>query len=588
MSSARTLLASALAAAATVLLSVAPGAVAQAAPGAPSHPRPTGPAALARATGKPVLVPSLTTPTSETFVNPNGSRTLRSNILPVRRKTKAGWAAVRVPAATHRPAPQLSAQQLAAQFAPRPATAAVSIAPGESGWTEVYAQFPTRNYWDGANDNASQAKVGLAFDGSVTVRSFVQFAIGSLFGKHIDSAQVNFNEIYAPSCSPRMVDILETGAISGATTWNNQPGWIRTLATPTVAYGYNGNCPANWIGADARQAVQDSVSTGNSVVTFGLKADNESDGFAWKKFNPNATLIVNYDSPPDVPGGLSEGFPGQAGIDTCQNNQAYIQYIDTTTPSLHATVTDADNGPLVAARFEWYVSGNFNMVGTTTSPFQGSGSPFSVDIPAGTFTDGTDIAWRVAGVNDSGTFGPYSQWCEIKVDTTPPANPPAVGSTLYTEAKPGDPNAAANGGPGETGTFTFGANGIADVAGFKYCEAAGQCTPVSYVAAAQVGGSASVPVSPVAAGPNELCVQSVDRAGNPGPVYRSDASSGKPVECYHFLVGAGSGIDPRQLRIPLMPSFTVRAAGRGGRARIPARRAGIPGHPPARTSAQRP
>jgi hypothetical protein len=378
------------------------------------------------------------------------------------------------------------------------------------------------------------------------------------------------------------------GAISGATTWNNQPGWIRTLATPTVAYGYNGNCPANWIGADARQAVQDSVSTGNSVVTFGLKADNESDGFAWKKFNPNATLIVNYDSPPDVPGGLSEGFPGQAGIDTCQNNQAYIQYIDTTTPSLHATVTDADNGPLVAARFEWYVSGNFNMVGTTTSPFQGSGSPFSVDIPAGTFTDGTDIAWRVAGVNDSGTFGPYSQWCEIKVDTTPPANPPAVGSTLYTEAKPGDPNAAANGGPGETGTFTFGANGIADVAGFKYCEAAGQCTPVSYVAAAQVGGSASVPVSPVAAGPNELCVQSVDRAGNPGPVYRSDASSGKPVECYHFLVGAGSGIDPRQLRIPLMPSFTVRAAGRGGRARIPARRAGIPGHPPARTSAQRP
>jgi hypothetical protein len=537
------LLGSVLAAAATVLLSAAPSAAADAAPRGPSHARPSGPAAIARATGKPVLLRSLTTPTSETFVNPNGSRTLRQNVLPVRRKTKAGWVAARLPAATQA-APHLSAQQLATQFAQRPGTAAagVSIAPGESGWTEVYAQFPTTNYWDGANDHPDQAKVGSAYpDGSVTVRSFFQFSIGSLFGKHIDSAQVNFGEIYAPSCSARTVDILETSPISSATTWNNQP-YIKPqpLASPTVAYGYNNSCPANPIGADAGQAVRDSLSGGNSFVTFGLKADNESDVLAWKKFNPNATLIVNYDSPPDVPGNLSEGFPGQAGLDTCQNHQN-AQYMATANPSLHATVTDADNGPLVAARFEWYVAGNFNIVGAATAPYAGSGSPFSVDIPPGTFADGTDIAWRVQGVNDSGTSGPFSQWCEMYVDTTAPGSPPAVSSTTYTEAKPGDPNAAFNGGPGQTAPFTFGANGVVDVAGFRYCEAAGQCTPANYVAADQLGGSASVPISPVAAGPNELCVQSVDRAGNLGPIYRSDASSGKPVECYHFLVGPGPG-----------------------------------------------
>lgn len=113
-------------------------------------------------------------------------------------------------------------------------------------------------------------------------------------------------------------------------------------------------------------------------------------------------------------------------------------------------------------------------------------------------------------------------------------------SSFYTEAKPTNPTNAFNGGPGQTEPFSFTANGVPDVTGFVYCEAVGKCTPTTYVAANQLGGSATVGVSPVASGPNDLWVRSVDRAGNQGPPYQSDANIADPIMGYHFDVASGA------------------------------------------------
>src|SRR5215471_19391441 len=51
-------------------------------------------AAKAHATGKPVTVTQLTTPTSTTVAEPHGGFVFRENVLPVRVRRSAGWVAV--------------------------------------------------------------------------------------------------------------------------------------------------------------------------------------------------------------------------------------------------------------------------------------------------------------------------------------------------------------------------------------------------------------------------------------------------------------------------------------------------------------
>ncbi|MEY9863674.1 hypothetical protein ABH935_009327 [Catenulispora sp. GAS73] len=518
---------------------------------APSAPRPgpvvgtnatLTPEAVAKATGKRVLVSSLTTPNSETYANPDGTRTFEEHVLPVRQRTASGWAPMSAAA---------SAQAAKATAAPQVVTPQVQTPPGQTAWAEVYAgNFANGTYWGGDNTpcpGASPtglcAKVGFSYDFAVTVRSFFQFGLGALAGKHIQSAAASFTEVYAPSCDARQVFVSETGPISNApgnaTTWNHEPNWVRSLGSANVVFG-DTKCaaPANApgvIGVDAGLAVTDGLANGSNDATFMLNAV-ETDHVAWRMFAINPTLVVTYDSYPDVPVGLLQGFtnsPGQLGCGTAANPP----YIGTAAPSLHATVTDADGG-LVAAHFQWFVSGPYNLVGEATTPMAGSGAPFSVNVPPGAFADGSAMAWRVEGTNGIST-SVWSPWCYVTVDLTPPGVAPTVTSSVYPEAKPGLPG-AFGGGVGQTGAFMVTANGVPDVAGFRYCEAAGQCTPTTFVAADQLGGGATLNVSPVAYGPNNLYVQSVDRAGNLGPMYHTDSGSAQPVEGYHFLAAHGS------------------------------------------------
>jgi hypothetical protein len=536
-------------------MSTAPAAVAHAAAS------PQTPEAVAKATGKRVLIPALTTANSQTYANPDGTRTFEESLVPARQRTASGgWAPVSPPAPT---APAVDIPPPGAGRVVTPGTSApsairpnASTNPGMTGWAEAYANFPNVTYWGGDGTacpgTAPQplcAKVGLAYDRSVTVRSFFQFDVSGLAGKNIQSAQVSILEAYAPSCSATGIEIYETGPVGPGTTWNAQPSWERYIGTDGHAYGYTGACPRNTIGFDATQAVKDGP--GNSgVATFGFKGvGNETDHLSWRKFalSPTPSLIVTYDSPPDVPGSLSQGMADAGGTIPCANH-ANAPYVATATPSLHATVTDADAGSLVAAHFQWYVAGNFNVVGEATTAFSGSGAPFNANVPAGAFSDGADIAWRVQGVDSVGTAGAWSQWCELYVDITPPSAPPTVTSSVYTEAKPGSSTATFSGGVGQTEPFTFTANGVPDVTGFVYCVQAGatsagsgQCTPTTYVAANQLGGSATANITPLVYGPNDLFVRSVDRAGNQGPVYRSDQGiNPSPFMGYHFLVAHGA------------------------------------------------
>jgi hypothetical protein len=359
---------------------------------------------------------------------------------------------------------------------------------GRNAWALVYAQHPDDHYWFGDSDNI--AKVGYSGDWepkAVTVRSYFQFNVGDLAGKDIISAEFNIFQSYSASCTKTGTTLAQTTPISGSTSWNNPGGWVRGLGTYDGAYG-RAACPAKTIGFNVRDAVADPRE---GATTLMLTTD-EGDKYAWRKFDPTTPYIaVTYNDAPVQPWSLSihgKECTGKGDPD-----------IATGTPVLRASVGDP-NGGNVQADFEWFVRFGGILGSYRTEP-QASGTEFAMTVPAGVYGDGSGIAWRVRGW-DGRVWGPWSIWCGATIDLTKPDKPPTVASALYPENGEG-------GAPGKAGQFVFGANGVPDVAEFKY-RLSGQ----SEQTVAATNGTATVSVTPPTSDPFTLEVTSVDRAGN--------------------------------------------------------------------------
>ncbi|AKU15237.1 hypothetical protein VV02_04125 [Luteipulveratus mongoliensis] len=397
----------------------------------------------------------------------------------------------------------------------------VSIDPdfnaGRVSWAKVFSGHPGNSYWNGAGDD-QLVKVGKCdfsgCNGIGTARSYFQFDIAPVLGKQIISAEFNIYENHAPSCSPRIVELYEAGPYGSNLSWNAQP-WTRWIDGKNAALGYSDSCKPNWIGFNATSAVANAVGVGSALSAYMMKATDEGDRLAWKKFGNDARLIVHYNSIPDVPGDMTIAGKSCGLVP----NQTYG---DDATPMLRARITDPDGG-LVAGQFEWHLWHDHYIGGVTTA-MKSSGDVAEAEVPAGAFADNATIAYRVRGW-DGTAAGPWSGWCEYTIDKVKPGKAPAISSAMYPENK-------WSGNAGRTGTFTFNAGGDSDVAGFQY--GLDITEPQEYVAADKVGGAASVSITPPEDGPHFVYVRAVDRAGNEGPIYQSDPGHGG----YAILVGA--------------------------------------------------
>ncbi|RZQ62295.1 LamG-like jellyroll fold domain-containing protein [Amycolatopsis suaedae] len=386
------------------------------------------------------------------------------------------------------------------------------------GWTSVMKEEPHQAYWNGSGlGSDTRARAGYsnwpsseAGRRNVTFRSYFQFNLTGMAGKDIVHAEVNVFAAYAPSCQPRRVRMIETQQVGVGTNWNSMPAEEADLGYHDVAYGWPGstdpNCGGRFIGFTATGAVAHAVRTDPYLTTM-LRADNESDPYAWKKFDvPNAHVAVEYNTPPDAPGAMLVEHDTPCAV---QPNEPYV---GSDSPVLRASVSDPDGGA-VAAQFEWRTRGAPNPLGEFTTPMQQSGSQHTAAIPRGLFGDGGRIGWRVRAF-DGRTHGPWSGFCDITVDRTPPDKAALVSSATHPPGEIGGP-------VGTPGTFTFDAAGVTDVSGFTY-----GLVDVEDHKVTAVGGKATVTVTPTSDAPQTLFVRSIDRAGHRGPeaVYRFRAN----------------------------------------------------------------
>lgn len=390
-------------------------------------------------------------------------------------------------------------------------------------WTEVNSYDPNSSTW---RTVPTSLAVGFQnFQPATRVRSFIRFPISStIYGTQIRSATLRLYENWSSSCTARTMAVHATSSFTSSTTWNHQPTWGTLQGTAAVAHGYSSSCPAANIEFNVANAVAAAAKARGSV-TLGLKATDENDNLAWKKFQVDGTtpqLTIVYNRPPRTPGtaDLSTSNPTTSCSGTPRANAQNGILL-----KVKASDPDGDKVRVVFS---------FTRVGGTpissTSAIFSSGGVASYQVPASVFSSaqGQTFSWKAyvkdvdattqASISNSG----WSPSCTFVHDGTRPSQP-TVSSAEYPENEYG-----VSAGRGGTFTIAPGAATETDIVGYNY--GLDQASPTTYVAAGGTGRTATVTATPATWGPHDLFVQAKDSAGNLSTPYP-----------YHFYVKAPTG-----------------------------------------------
>ncbi|WP_182903039.1 LamG domain-containing protein [Microbispora sp. H10830] len=409
---------------------------------------------------------------------------------------------------------------------------AISVIPDRSLLADPATQFPvfidpqwtgSKLAWamvssDGSYTgwNPTHRSEAGSYNGSVKRRSFYRMRTDYVNYKHILKATFRITETWSWSCSARPIELWFTGPISQSTTWSHQPTLHKKLDELNVAKGYDpGGCDNGGLEFDATAAVADTAGRGLDDTTLGLIAGNETDSYYWKGFDQStAKLVIDYNSVPRPTAGMATTPAAPCATGTGR------PAISTASPALKAKVYDPDQGgDAVRAEFEVRVYNSTTSAwetfgATRTTSYIASATAVEHKVTLSGLAEGGAYSWRVRAY-DGTDAGPWSSWCEFRIDTTNPGGLPSVSSAQYPDDEPTDP-AQWHNGIGRPGSFTFTrAAGDTDVTAFDYA--------VDTISARRriqaPSGTANLLIAPSHDWLTTVYVWPVDQAGNAGAHY---------------------------------------------------------------------
>ncbi len=322
-------------------------------------------------------------------------------------------------------------------------------------------------------------------------KGYFTFDLSKFSGKRILRARVIARETAATDCDkPRSTELWTTAA-GQAPTWADQ-----STEQQKIEGGFSWSCEATigWLTTDV---VRKAVQSGEDSVSFALRIADEFQGDVayGRRYASDVRLSVKYNEPPNVPTNLT--FDRQPCGDTAQWN---------TNPNaaLGAVVSDPESEERLRATFAlWPVDDPADR--TVYHSSWSHGTKKAWHLPDGVLEHGREYAWQVRA-EDNHDVSAWSKECLLRNDFDAPDSPPAVSSVDYPD------NGQVHIGTGQPGEFTFDANGVSDVVGFRYYSSWDSTR--KYVAADETGGTATVTLTPESGGRTTVYAQSVDRAGN--------------------------------------------------------------------------
>ncbi|WP_428951512.1 LamG domain-containing protein [Streptomyces sp. cg35] len=399
---------------------------------------------------------------------------------------------------------------------------------------------------------------------------YYEFSPASLKGKHVLDATFRVTEPWAFQCDPRWVDLVRTNNISSSTTWSSRPkeldwmgdryvsagrGDLCSPGLPNAAIEFNDNPDES--NENLTSTVKNFAAGKFSRLTLEIRAHDESDTSAWKRFRNDAVLEVSFVGIPDKPTGIGLVAGSTTVCSTAETNPTITSAPN---PTLTATTQTKAGGEDDAQLRIYFDLDHKNTDGSWSDTTAGNGdlrpsTGYAGDgkkqtITWSTLTEGKLYRYRawtqsyyksgasyLAGPSNGSTTG----FCYFKVDPTAPKAPKITLGSPYKECLPND--CAGMGGPGQKATFGFApAAGDSGVVSYEY-----RLSGMTAYATVS-GATASVSLTPDRAGSFTLWVRAKDGvdSGRPGAWNAVDflvADGDGPVARYHFNEGSGSAID---------------------------------------------
>ncbi|WP_405712664.1 MULTISPECIES: LamG domain-containing protein [unclassified Streptomyces] len=397
-------------------------------------------------------------------------------------------------------------------------------------------------------------------------RLYFEFSPASLKGKQVLDATFRVTEPWAFQCDPRWVDLVRTNNISSSTTWSSRPKDLDLMVDRNVSAGRGSLCDpdspdapiefndsADETNENLTPTVRDFAAGKFSRLTLMVKAHDEGDTGAWKRFKNDAVLAVDFVGLPAKPTGI--GLVTGSGT-VCETKESDPAIVSDPTPTLTSTPQTASGGEKEAqlrvamdvdrkaADGTW--SNAFTEMERPTTGYVGDNVKLSASAPA--LAEGTLYRYRswtrsyynggksqLPGPSNASTTG----WCYFKVDPTAPKAPKITFGTTYTECTT---NACApGGGPGVKDTFTFSAATGDTNTAYQY-----RLSQDAAWSPERAGATAKEVITPSKSGTFRLYVRAKDTVGRWGAQNLVDflvAAGEGPVGRWHFDEADGAAKD---------------------------------------------
>ncbi|MFD3622211.1 LamG domain-containing protein [Streptomyces sp. NPDC058676] len=402
-------------------------------------------------------------------------------------------------------------------------------------------------------------------------RMYFEFAPTKLAGKYVLDATFRARETWSFNCDPHWVDLERTDNISEGTRWPG-PKQLDQMGDRYVSAGRGGLCspdqPDAWIefndnpdetDENLKSTVRSFADGKISRLTLMLRAKDEGDPRAWKRFDDSAELQVIFAYKPGVPTDVGL-IPGNGATAYCKKSSSDPLIVTRKNPIVQARLQTQvesnkgdEEGSLQAEYLvergddaAWHQVWTGHMPDTGWHP-DGTLEKMRISDRAEgglyRYKARTQSHWSYGGKTGD-LWSSYSSWCYFKIDSLAPLEPRITTGSPYTECAT---VCEGKGGPGVPGSFIFQPNtanidssGRTDVTAYEW--------KLLSTPAKQVSGTTKVTVSDVApplSGTQILSVRAKDvynRWGAYQEFYFKVAPAQGAVGRWHLDSAPGSGV----------------------------------------------
>ncbi|QNP72621.1 DNRLRE domain-containing protein [Streptomyces roseirectus] len=306
-------------------------------------------------------------------------------------------------------------------------------------------------------------------------RSYMTWDTSVFADALVSSAKLSLYNYHSWSCEARPWEVWAANGADADTRWGNQPARTQKIATSTETRG--ASCKnAGWVSADVTSLAQTWASAKADEGHIALKAADESDTFAWKRFYSSEStaeqipqLTVSYNYRPRTGTNLQAGPPFYS--------QGGIYRVNTTTPTLRFTPEDSNNDDQVRGTYQITDTATGKVVTSVVADPVPTGETSKVQVPAGKLTNGRTYSFRTT--TDDGTHwaNGWSDPVTFTVDTALRMTPEltslsAVNTALdAADVTPATTSDSAYAAVAATGTTTVGVPwGTSDAISVKSAE----------------------------------------------------------------------------------------------------------------------